>query len=152
MKRTTLFLLVLLALVLSACGSASKSTGNEAGTGTGLLVSGGDIQKTFMRPDLEKLPVTKASFKGVEYVGITVTEVLKAAGFDPQRVKAVKAVASDGFTVNYDPAQFLAADTLVAYAQANGDLTAEDGSFRMVLPNGEGKVNLRMMVELQVIQ
>ena len=33
-----------------------------------------------------------------------------------------------------------------------GDLTADDGSFRMVLPGAEGKLNVRMMVELQVIQ
>jgi hypothetical protein len=62
-------------------------------------------------------------------------------------------VASDGFTVNYDPSQILKDNVLVAYALADGSgLPADDGSFRMVLPDEEGKLNVRMLVELQIIQ
>jgi hypothetical protein len=43
-------------------------------------------------------------------------------------------------------------EVIVAYARADGDLSAEDGSFRMVLPGAEGKLNVRMLVELQGIK
>jgi hypothetical protein len=85
-------------------------------------------------------------------VGVTVTNLLQDAGFDPAQVKAVKAVASDGYSVNYDPGQIFADDIILAYARADGDLAEEDGSFRLVLPNAEGKLNTRMLVELQIIQ
>ncbi|MCA9978036.1 MAG: molybdopterin-dependent oxidoreductase, partial [Anaerolineales bacterium] len=67
-------------------------------------------------------------------------------------LKAVKAVAADGYTVNYDLSQIEKPDVLVAYAQADGPLTEEDGAFRMVLPEEEGKLNVRMLVEIQVVQ
>ncbi len=72
---------------------------------------------------------------------------------DPGAVKAFKAVAADGYAVNYDPAQFLKENVLVAYALADGSpMSAEDGDFRMVLPDEEGKLNVRMLTELQIIQ
>jgi hypothetical protein len=44
-------------------------------------------------------------------------------------------------------------NVLVAYALADGSpLTADDGSFRMVLPDEEGKLNVRMLAALQIIQ
>ena len=61
-------------------------------------------------------------------------------------------MASDGFTVNYDTNQVLVDEVIVAYARADGDLIADDGNFRMVLPGEEGKLNVRMLVELQVIR
>ncbi|RPJ40796.1 MAG: hypothetical protein EHM21_14120 [Chloroflexi bacterium] len=78
--------------------------------------------------------------------------MLEAASIDPGTIKALKAVASDGFTVNYDPAQVLKDNVLVAYALADGSpLAADDGSFRMVLPDEEGKMNVRMLAALQII-
>lgn len=153
MKHTPFFLVLLLALLLSACASANPAVAPAGGEKSGgLVVSGGDIKKTYSRADLEALPVTQSTFKDVNYKGVLVTDLLKDAGFDPQSVKALKAVASDGYAINYDAAQFLGEGVIVAYAQANGDLSADDGAFRMVLPNAEGKLNLRMLVELQVVQ
>ena len=64
-----------------------------------------------------------------------------------------KAVAVDGYSVNYDPAQVLKDNVLVAYAQVDGNpLSADDGNFRMVLPDEEGKLNVRMLTELHIIQ
>lgn len=42
--------------------------------------------------------------------------------------------------------------SIVAYARAGGNLADDDGDFRMVLPGAESKLNVRMLVELQVIQ
>ncbi len=146
MKRYITALLVVI-LLLSACAKATPSANAAV-----LKVSDGTTTKTYTVDALEKLSSSKASFKGVEYVGVSLASLLKDAGFDPAKAKAVKAVASDGFTVNYDPSLFSKADTLVAYAKSDGPLASEDGTFRMVLPDQEGKLNARMLVEIQVVQ
>jgi sulfane dehydrogenase subunit SoxC len=148
MKRFILGIL-LFALILAGC---SQATATPAAMQTKLAVSGGSITKSYAVADLQKLGSTKATFSNVEYVGVTLSSLLKDAGFDPNQVKAVKAVASDGFTVNYEPALFNKEDTLVAYARSDGALTADDGVFRMVLPGQEGKLNARKVVEIQVTQ
>jgi hypothetical protein len=153
MKHISLYIVLLFAILLSACASASQQAAPAGGEGaSGLVVSGGEIKKTYTRTDLEALPAAESAFKDVNYKGVLIADLLKDAGFDPQTVKALKAVASDGYSINYDASQFLGEGVMVAYAQADGDLTAEDGAFRMVLPGAEGKLNLRMLVELQVIQ
>jgi hypothetical protein len=148
MKRLILGIL-LFALILTGC---SQATATPATTQTKLAVSGGSITKSYSAADLQKLGSTKATFKDVEYVGVTISALLKDAGFDLSQVKAVKAVASDGFAVNYEPALFNKEDTLLAYARSDGALTADDGIFRMVLPGQEGKLNARKVVEIQVTQ
>ena len=150
MKRTAIIITVLFSLLLVAC----QSTGQPAAQGTGdsLLVSGGGNEKTYTRANLEVLPSSQATFSDVTYLGVSVSTLLKDAGFDSQEVKALKAVASDGYTVNYDPSQFLGANVIVAYARPDGELANDDGVFRMVLPGAEGKLNLRKLVQLQVIQ
>ena len=155
MKRFTIFVLYLSFALLSACAAGSNPPTSESGAETAapaLLVSGGEISKSFTRADLEALPVTEATFKEVPYKGVAVTALIQAAGFDPAQVKAIKAIAVDGFTVNYDPNQVLVEGVIVAYARTDGNLAEEDGDFRMVLPDAEGKLNPRMLVELQVIQ
>jgi hypothetical protein len=103
--------------------------------------------------DLQALPSAEASFKGVAYKGVTMSTLLEAAGVSLDGIKAIKAVADDGFTVNYDTTQILKDNVIVAYALADGSpLTADDGNFRMVLPDEEGKLNLRMLAELQIVQ
>jgi hypothetical protein len=150
LKHISKLLLIFIAISLAACSAASQPAAFEPGST--LLVSGGEIKKSYSRADLEALPASQADFLDVTYRGVVLSVLLQDAGFDPQQVKAVKAVANDGFTVNYDPAQFLRPDFLVAYAQANGELTDKDGLFRIVLPGAEGKQNVRMLVEVQVIQ
>ncbi len=145
MKRI-LFVLLVLALSLSAC--ASKPA---ASTGATLKVTDGTTSKTYTVDDLKALGNAQASDKGITYIGVPLKVLLQDAGFDPSTLSAVKAVASDGFTANYDPLQFTADDTLVAYAQAAGPLSSDEGTFRMVLPDQGGKVNPRMLVEIDAI-
>lgn len=154
MKRFTITMLVLSFVLLAACASTSDPAAqNDASMAApGLLVSGGEINKTYSRADLEALTATQSTFKEVIYKGVTVAALLENAGFDLAAIKAVKAVASDGYTVNYDTSQVLAEDVIVAYATADGELVEEEGSFRMVLPNAEGKLNVRMLAELQAIK
>lgn len=149
MKNFRFIIGILLVFLLTACTASNQNAGAPIDS---LKVSGGDIQKPYSRADLEALPSVVATFNNVNYQGVLVSELIKDAGFDPQQVKAIKAVASDGYSVNYDTSQFLADGFLVAYATEGGELTAEDGSFRIVYPGAEGKLNLRMLVELQVIQ
>lgn len=146
-----LFVLLMGLFVLSACSSGG-SPGADAGGDT-LLVSAGETEQTFSVGDLQALTSTEATFNDVAYLGVTVSDIAAEAGVDPASVKAVKAVAADGYSVNYDPGQIIRDDVIVAYALADGgELSADDGTFRMVLPGEEGKLNLRMMVELQFIQ
>jgi DMSO/TMAO reductase YedYZ molybdopterin-dependent catalytic subunit len=116
-----------------------------------LKVSDGNVEKTYTAGDLKALGESKADFKGVTYVGIPMTVLLQDAGIDPTAVTIVKAVAADGFTANYESALFSRDDTLVAYARADGPLGEDEGTFRMVLPDQEGKMNPRMLVEIIAI-
>jgi hypothetical protein len=152
MKRFTILILVLLVALFSACVSSSAGEEAVSGTAPTLLVSGGDSSKTYTRADLESLPVTQSTFNDVTYLGVSVAELLRDAGFTPDEIKAVKAIAEDGYSVNYDLSQVLAPEVIVAYAQVEGDLVEDDGAFRMVLPGAEGKLNVRMLVELQAIK
>jgi hypothetical protein len=147
-------MLALSLLLLSACAAPATpaAQGDAPAAGQSLVVSGDGVTKAFTRADLEALTVTQAAFKDVTYKGVAVSALVQAAGFDPAQVKAIKAVAVDGFTVNYDPSQVLVDGVIVAYARADGDLAEEDGAFRMVLPGAEGKLNVRMLAELQVIK
>jgi len=149
--KKSLFILIAAMLILAACTPASGQ--DATSTEAALLVKVGDTQKSFSAEDLGALPASEATFKDVTYKGVTVSALLDALSVDPGSVKAVKAVASDGFSVNYDPAQVLKDNVIVAYALADGSpMTADDGNFRMVLPDEEGKLNPRMLAELQIIQ
>jgi DMSO/TMAO reductase YedYZ molybdopterin-dependent catalytic subunit len=144
-----------LAVTLAACAGAATPAPAAPASSTDanvLVVGDGSTQKSYTVEALQALPGAEAAFKDVSYQGVPLAALLQDAGFDPQAAKAVKAIASDGFTVNYGPDLFLLPNTLVAYAQADGPLSAEDGTFRMVLPDQEGKLNLRMLTTLQVVQ
>jgi hypothetical protein len=149
MKKNCWLSLVLLAILLAACASGGNKT--SQGSGDQLKVSDGTKTKIYAVSDLKKLPVTQADFKGVTYQGVTIKALLADAGFTPDTLKAVKAVAQDGFTANYDPSTLMRDDMIVAYATKDGAMTAEDGSFRIVLPGGEGKMNPRVLIEVQAV-
>jgi hypothetical protein len=142
MKR---FLLITLtfALLLTACAPAAQETDADV-----LIVSDGTNTKTYTVADLKALGDVQAIFKGVTYIGVPLSVLLKDAGIDPANLTAVKAVAVDGFTANYDASLYAAADTIVAYATVDGPMAAEDGIFRMVLPASEGKLNVRQLTEI----
>lgn len=147
MKR--LFWMVLLfALMLSAC--APQAAPAEAAPV--LTVTDGTNQKTYTVEDLKALGTVDVTAKDVTYVGVRLSDLLTAAGFDTAAMVAVKATAADGFSANYEPAQATAEDTLVAIATKTGALSGEDGTFRMVLPNEGGKLNVRMLTTLTVIK
>lgn len=145
MKR---FLLITLALSLALAACASQ---RQESAGPVLKVSDGNIEKTYTVNDLKTLGASQADFKDVTYVGVQLTVLLADAGIDPSVLTVVKAVASDGFTANYESALYSREDTLVAYATVDGPLGEEDGSFRMVLPDQEGKLNPRDLVEIIAI-
>lgn len=151
MKHSLLILIAVavLALSLAACGSPEQAATAD---GSVLVVTDGNVEKRYTVEDLKALSAAEATFREVTYIGVPLTVLLTDAGFDPHASKAVKAVAVDGFTVNYGPELFLLGNTLVAYGSIDGALTAEDGTFRMVLPDQEGKLNTRMLAKLQVVQ
>ena len=141
MKRFFLVTL-LIALALTACAPKAEESAAPV-----LKVA----DKTYTADDLNALGESQADFKGVTYVGVSLTVLLKDAGIDPTAITIVKAVASDGFTANYESALFSREDTLVDYARADGPLGEDEGTFRMVLPDQEGKMNPRNLVEIIAI-
>jgi DNA replication initiation complex subunit (GINS family) len=147
MKRIWL-VLVLSSLVLAACGSGGSAVPAE--TSQTLVVTDGTKEVTYRVADLEKLGGSEATFNEVTYEGVALPALLADAGFEVGTLKGVKAVAADGYSVNYEPALFQRTDVLVAYATVDGALGEEDGVFRMVLPGEEGKLNVRMLAELRV--
>lgn len=142
------FVLVFLSLLLAACGSITA--GGSGGTSGTLRVTDGTKEASYSVADLERLAAGKATLNGVAYEGVALLALLRDAGFDAGELKAVKAVAADGYSVNYDPALFQRQDVLVAYGTEAGPLAEEDGLLRLVVPGEEGKLNLRMLVELRV--
>lgn len=145
MKWLLSVLVIVLLLVVGCGGDEPESAGSS------LTVTGGEVEKVYEVKDLEALGNTQATFREVTYIGVPLATLLEDAGFDPAGASAVKAMASDGFSANYGPDLVNRPDTLVAYTQVNGPLTTEDGLFRMVLPDQEGKLNVRQLVTLQVI-
>lgn len=141
-----LILALSVSLLLAACG---KVTVPEEGVPT-LTVTDGVASKFYTVADLQKLEQAQSEDKGVIYLGVAITEILHNAGYDPQTVFTVEAIASDGFTADYDQTLILKSDTVLAYTRLNGPLSDDEGSFRMVLPGQVGKLNPRMVVKLFV--
>lgn len=146
MKTRWIFWL-LAVLMLAACGGAA----GPAEVSDSLTVTDGTLTKSYTVDDLAKLPATEASFQDIAYKGVVLGALLRDAGIDPAILRAVKAIAADGYSMNYDPALFQREDVLVAYAQADGPLAADDGTMRMVIPEAEGKLNVRMLVKIEAV-
>ena len=143
--RKAIFLILILGLLLAACGgSAQNSTGEDV-----LTVSGGSNQKIYTVDALQALPQTQSEFNWVTYIGVRLAALLEDAGLDVNSVTSVTTIASDGYSLVYEPPMFMREDVILAYAQANGPLSGDDGAFRMVLPGEEGKLNVRMVIELK---
>jgi DMSO/TMAO reductase YedYZ molybdopterin-dependent catalytic subunit len=145
MKRILITLFVLTFFV-SACAPKAP-----APVGDTLLVKFGDTQKSYTLADLQALGDVQATFQDVTYVGIPITTLLTDAGADPASLSAVKVVAVDGYTVNYDSSLFMLPNTLLAYSRVDGPLADDEVPFRMVLPDQEGKLNARQLVEIDAL-
>jgi hypothetical protein len=149
-KISRIIILGLILLLAAACaGNQGDSQANQpSGSEPTLVVAG----EAYTAADLEEMPQVESTFNEVSYIGVPVAELLKAAGYDLNSLQAVKAIASDGYTVNYEISQLAHENVIVAYAQVDGALSADDGDFRMVLPDEEGSMNLRMLMEIQVVE
>lgn len=145
MKRFLLFVLVGV-LALTACAPKAQEPAAAV-----LKVSDGTIEKTYTADDLKALGDSQATFQDVTYVGVPLTVLLQDAGIDTTALTAVKAVAVDGFTANYDASLYAREDTLVAYARMDAPLADDEAPFRMVLPNEGGKMNPRQLIEIVAI-
>jgi hypothetical protein len=63
----------------------------------------GTKTKTATISDLKQLSAIQADFKGVTYQSVTLKALHTGAGWMPDPLKVVKAVASDRLTANYAP-------------------------------------------------
>jgi len=136
----------LVVVLLSACAAGNIEKNVEEY----LVVTDGVAEAIYSVDELKILGVAEEKLLDEAYLGIPLLDLLSAAGFEPDDLKSVKAVAADGYSVLYDSSIFTREDVLVAYAKTGGPLSNDDGTFRMVLPGEEGKLNLRMLAELFV--
>lgn len=150
------FALMLIAVLLVACAvpaapADEAAPADAAASGEAILtVTAGDASQQYTVDDLRALPTTEATFQDVTYVGVTLSDLLADAGIDPAEVNVLSAEATDGFSASYDAALVQRDDVIVAYETADGPLGEDDGTFRMVLPGEEGKLNVRQLAELSV--
>jgi hypothetical protein len=144
--KSMAILILLGSLILAAC---ARSPVIAEGIPT-LTVTDGMASKRYTAADLQKLNQAQLEQEGVVYIGVPVPDLLRSAGYDPTMIVGVQAVASDGFTANYDYILIQGSDTLLAYARLDGPLSDDEGPFRMVLPGQARKLNPRMVVELHV--
>ena len=136
----------LVVLLLSAC-----TAGNiEKNAIENLVVTDGVDEVIYSVDDLKTISEIEEDFLEETYLGVPLPDLLAVAGFKVDNVKSIKAVAADGYSVLYDSTIFTREDVLVAYAKAEEPFSKDDGTFRMILPGEEGKLNLRMLVELFV--
>jgi len=136
----------LVVLLLSACAAGNiEKTAIE-----NLVVTDGVNEAIYSVDELKKIREVEKDFLDETYLGVPLPDLLVAAGFEVDNVITVKAVAADGYSVIYDSTIFTREDVLIAYAVLDGPLSKEDGTFRMVLPGEEGKLNLRILIELFV--
>ncbi len=147
MKPFSLLIALVILLTIGACsGGQEASVGDEQ-----LIVTDGAKEKVYSMADLKVLPASEATFNAVAYRGVTLSVLLEDAGYDPAALSGVKSVASDGYSMKYGPDLFLLEDTLLAYERVDGPLANDEIPFRMVLPNQEGKLNVRQVVKIEVI-
>ncbi len=135
---------LLMAAMLAACSTAAVPEATQ------LLITGDQPDQSYTVEQLKSLAAASATFNGDEFTGVLLRVLLEQAGYDLGAVNAVQAKATDGYSVTYDGNLALHDDTLVAYGRGEGALVEDDGSFRMVLPDQEGKMNLRFLAELHV--
>ena len=149
MKIIVITLIVMITLV--GCG-ASETQEMTSLLEPVLTIINGDNQQTYTVKDLQTLTSTVSSFEGIDYKGVSVRYLLEEAGVNLNEISAIKAVATDGYSVNYEPAQLLPDDVLVAYSLADGSsMDSNEGRFRMILPDKEGNQNLRLLYKLVIV-
>lgn len=141
------FFLMATVFLLAAC-TASATVDNVAPM---LTVGDGSTSSDYSAADLEAMEAAEATVQGTTYVGVSLATLLADAGVDVDSVSAVKVVAADGFSANFEPEMAARPDTLVAYARQGGALAEDELPFRMVLPAEGGKMNVRMVTEIEVI-
>jgi len=146
MKKYFVFL-TFITLIISSCANGKSIDDSRIG----LIISDGTTRKEYKVEDLELLESIEADFNYVIYVGVPTQLLFKDTRFDISNLKAIKAIASNGYSGNYGPELFFCDDVVVAYKSKDGEMNEEDEMFRMVLPGEEGKLNIRNLIVLQAI-
>lgn len=115
-----------------------------------LSITDGVDTKTYTLANLQALEQRSVEDKVEAYVGVSLSVLLRKAGFNTEAVTEVQGVASDGFSANYAPDLITQPDIIVAYARSDALLTADELPFCMVAPGLGGKLKPRMVVDPRV--
>lgn len=137
--KILLFLLIVTALVLTAC----------APQGTPVLKASGNVtsETSWTDAQLKKLGTVSADYTDKEgvtttYTGVPIVTLLDEAGIKDGST-AVVFVASDGYTAETTLEELQACkNCIVAFD--------DDGSLRTVMPDFSGKLQVKLLTEMQV--
>ncbi|MDZ7844422.1 MAG: hypothetical protein U5K99_06445 [Anaerolineales bacterium] len=146
MIRGKAFYVLLFGLLLIGCSGCIPQV-EEVNQ---LLITGDGREVIYTVEEMQTLGAARSEFEGETYVGVPLIALLQESGYASGEISTVTAVAADGYSVTYTPEIFQQEDVLVAYAREEGPLDGDQGTFRMVLPGEEGKLNVRLLAELQV--
>ncbi len=144
-----LFHLIVVGLLLSAC---APSTPTIAPVEV-VVVTNGETAQQYTVEELRALPATAVEREGDIYTGILMRELLADAGYEWHDVLTVEAVASDDYSWTYDADLLARDDFILAYARGEGGeapVGPEHGPTHTILPGEQGRMNVRMVVELVV--
>lgn len=142
--KKALIVLLFAGLLIASCGPGPADIEQPSV----LTLTGPETETVYSRVELEEFESSEAEFEGVVYKGVVLSVLLENAGINPEGIEKVTAVATDGYQVTYNSDIISRPDVMVAYATAEGELTRDDGTFRMVLPGEPGNQNVRMVAEL----
>jgi hypothetical protein len=145
--RLTLILMALL-IVTAACGPEATPPPADEPI---LTVTSAEGDTTYTLAELQAMPASNIESDDGAFVGVTLTDLLAAAGFeDTAAIAEVRAIASDGFSSTYDESYFTREDAVLAYARQAGDLNSDELPLRMVIPGEEGRMQPRQITTIEV--
>lgn len=143
-KKYALFMILLLpALLLSACGGAAEQEGPVALQVTGKVVE----EKSWTEGQVEAMDTMKAQRENKSgelstYTGVSVMSVLEEAGLEDD-ASSVVFVAGDGYEASVSVDELQACpDCILSFRN--------QGGFSAVMPGFSGKLQVKGVVELRV--
>lgn len=145
-RKTTIIILVCLLLVTAVFALLHLSTRDQIPEGA-LLVSGEGKEQYVDLSKLRLVPVSgivvngKGEKKTVEGRGISIADLLTAAGFDPAAVELVTVVSEDEYSAEISGEEIVEGGKIY--------LLIEDGSARLVVfGDSNSKRNVKNVVKL----
>ncbi|MCR4403907.1 MAG: molybdopterin-dependent oxidoreductase [Candidatus Acetothermia bacterium] len=151
--RAGLGLVLALALLVALWPSApsqSELAASETGAEWALTLTIDGAEAKFTLEEIEALPSREVEFHEHIYRGTPLRTLLTQAGVDIGRLEAVKAIAADGYRLEYERRLVKRFDFILAYEADGKPLPQGEGPLRIVFPGGRSAQMMKMVERLIV--